>query len=62
MSALANSTSSSNGSIRPIRNPLVEPPARFERVPKAVGSMKLVGGRWVEVLPDDEDAIKEPVQ
>jgi hypothetical protein len=31
--------------------------ARFERVAKKPGSKKLVCGQWVEVLPEDDDAL-----
>ena len=45
--------------VRPTRDPSLKPPARFERVPKQPGSKKLVHGEWVDVKPDDEDAVKE---
>lgn len=35
--------------VRRTRNPSVEPPARFEPVPKQPGSFELVRGEWVEV-------------
>jgi hypothetical protein len=30
-------------------------------MPKEPGSKKLVHGEWVEVKPDDEDAVREEV-
>jgi hypothetical protein len=41
---------------RATRDPSIEPPPRFERIPKEPGSKKLILGEWVEVKPDDEDA------
>lgn len=56
--ASANSTSDKTQSIRPIRDPSIEPPARFERIEKEPGSKKLVLGKWVTVKAGDDDAAK----
>lgn len=55
VAASANLTSSSTRSYKDF---IGRPPARFQREPKEPGSMKLVFGRWVEVQPGDDDAIK----
>jgi hypothetical protein len=53
--ASASCTSNNNRSYRDFMTRSSGP--RFERVPKVPGSKKLVHGRWVEVLPEDEDAL-----
>lgn len=59
-----SSDNPTDGFVRLTRNPLIASPTRFERVPKEVGSRKLVLGKWVDVQPDDDDAIykKGPAQ
>lgn len=58
-SAKRTSKSTLPSCIRPIRDPSIEPPVRFERIPKEVGSRKLVLGEWVVVQPGDVDAIQK---
>lgn len=43
------STEPSPAFIKRTRDPSLPSPARFERVPKAPGSLELVRGQWVKV-------------
>jgi hypothetical protein len=56
VTAASASKTSDRSRSKATRDPLIEPPAKFERTLKVPGSKKLVLGEWVEVLPDDEDA------
>jgi hypothetical protein len=42
-----------------MRDPHYQPPRYEQQQPKKEpGSLKLVHGEWIEVMPDDEDAVK----